>query len=109
VHFLSILVATQLKFTCHLEGSKLIQALVLYFFSWEESIGNTWFTNEIAAVVCVFSPMLIIGISPAASWRPFAADYARGIFAKFIFFVPFCRVIAFNEGAFFVFRGSFRC
>ncbi|HTF80174.1 MAG TPA: hypothetical protein VL947_00560, partial [Cytophagales bacterium] len=59
-HYLSILVATLTSYIIW-EGSKLIQAIVLYFFPWEKSIIKH-LVYEITYIFVFSSLMLIIGI-----------------------------------------------
>ena len=59
-HFLSIMVATLTTYVIW-EGSKFIQALVLYLYPWEKSIGKH-LVYEVAGIFVFSSLMLIIGI-----------------------------------------------
>jgi sensor histidine kinase YesM len=98
-HFLSILVATLTTYVIW-EGSKFIQALVLYLFPWEKSIGKH-LVYEVAGIFVFSSLMLIIGIltysSAVSSMYITVAVVLQNIFVSFLLALLF---IAFNEGAF---------
>jgi sensor histidine kinase YesM len=98
-HLLSILVAT---FTSYIiwEGSKLIQALVLYFFPWEKSIIQH-LVYEVACIFVFSSLMLIIGIL-TYGYLVSAVNITLGVVLQNIFvsFLLALLFIAFNEGAF---------
>ncbi len=98
-HFLSILVATLTSYVIW-EGSKLIQALILYFFPWEESISKH-LVYEVASIFVFSSLMLIIGIL-TYSWLVSAVYITLGVVLQNIFvsFLLALLFIAFNEGAF---------
>jgi sensor histidine kinase YesM len=98
-HFLSILVATLTSFVIW-EGSKLIQALILYFFPWEKSISKH-LAYEIGCIFIFSSVVLIIGILTYG--QLVSAVYItigviiQNIFVSFLLALLF---IAINEGAF---------
>ncbi len=98
-HLLSILVATLTTYVIW-EGSKLIQALTLYFFPWEQSIGKH-LVYEVSGIFVFSSMMLIIGILTygelVSSVYITPAVVLQNIFVSFLLALLF---IAFNEGAF---------
>lgn len=99
-HFLSILIAT-LTSAVIWEGSKLIQALITYWFPWEESIVK----HLVYEILCIFifsSLGLIIGILTYATWFSSSVHLTVGIVLQNIFvsFLLALLFIAFNEGAF---------
>lgn len=101
-HFLSILVATVTSYVIW-EGSKFIQALVLYFYPWEKSIIKH-LTYEIASIFVFSSLMLIAGIliygGLASTVSPVSISVGvvlQNIFVSFLLALLF---IAFNEGQF---------
>ncbi|MDO1446470.1 histidine kinase [Rhodocytophaga aerolata] len=98
-HLLSILVATLTSYVIW-EGSKLIQALVLYFFPWEKSIIKH-LVYEIAWIFVFSSVMLIIGIL-TYGYLVSAVNITVGVILQNIFvsFLLALLFIAFNEGAF---------
>jgi len=98
-HLLCILIATVTSYVIW-EGSKLIQALVLYFFPWEESIIKH-LVYEVASVFVFSSLMLIVGIL-TYSWLVSAVYITLGVVLQNIFvsFLLALLFIAFNEGAF---------
>lgn len=98
-HLLSILVATLTSYVIW-EGSKLIQALVLYFFPWDKSIIKH-LAYEIACVFVFSSLMLIVGIL-TYGYLVSAVNITLGVVLQNIFvsFLLALLFIAFNEGAF---------
>ena len=99
-HFFSILIAT-LTSAVIWEGSKLIQALITYWFPWEESIVK----HLVYEILCIFifsSLGLIIGILTYATWFSSSVHLTVGIVLQNIFvsFLLALLFIAFNEGAF---------
>jgi two-component system, LytTR family, sensor kinase len=98
-HLLVILVATVTTYVIW-EGSKLIQALVLYFFPWEESISKH-LVYEIGSIFLFSSLMLIVGILTysglVSSVNITVGVVLQNIFVSFLLALLF---IAFNEGAF---------
>ncbi len=98
-HMLSILVATLTSYVIW-EGSKLIQALVLFFFPWEKSIIQH-LVYEIACIFVFSSLMLIIGIL-TYGYLVSAVNITLGVVLQNIFvsFLLALLFIAFNEGAF---------
>jgi two-component system, LytTR family, sensor kinase len=98
-HFLSILVATLTSYVIW-EGSKLIQALILYFFPWEESIIKH-LVYEVASIFVFSSLMLIVGILTysrlVSSLYITVGVVLQNIIVSFMLALLF---IAFNEGAF---------
>jgi sensor histidine kinase YesM len=98
-HLHSIIVATLTTYVIW-EGSKLIQALVLYFFPWEQSIGKH-LAYEIGSIFVFSSLMLIIGILTysglVSSVNITVGVVLQNIFVSFLLALLF---IAFNEGAF---------
>jgi sensor histidine kinase YesM len=99
LHFISILVATVTSAVIW-EGSKLIQALVLYFFPWEQSIIRH-LVFEIASVFVFSSLVLILGIFIysiiGSSVNITVGVVLQNIFVSFALALLF---IAINEGAF---------
>ncbi len=99
LHFLSIMVAT-ITSAVIWEGSKLIQALVLYFFPWEKSIIRH-LVFEIASVFVFSSLVLILGIFIysilGSSVNITVGVVLQNIFVSFALALLF---IAINEGAF---------
>jgi sensor histidine kinase YesM len=98
-HLLSILVATLTSYVIW-EGSKLIQALVSYFFPWEKSIGKH-LAYEVACIFIFSSLMLIIGIL-TYGYLVSAVNISLGVILQNIIvsFLLALLFIAFNEGAF---------
>lgn len=99
-HFFSILIAT-LTSAVIWEGSKLIQALITYWFPWEKSIVK----HLVYEILCIFifsSLGLIIGILTYATWFSSSVRLTVGIVLQNIFvsFLLALLFIAFNEGAF---------
>jgi sensor histidine kinase YesM len=98
-HSLSILVATLTSYVIW-EGSKLIQALILYFFPWEESIIKH-LVYEVASIFVFSSLMLIVGILTysrlVSSLFITIGVVLQNIIVSFMLALLF---IAFNEGAF---------
>ncbi|MFT4031382.1 MAG: histidine kinase [Siphonobacter sp.] len=98
-HLLCVLVATLTTYVIW-EGSKFIQALTLYFFPWEESIGKH-LAYEIAGIFVFSSLMLLIGIFSygqlVSSVNITAGVVLQNIFVSFLLALLF---IAFNESAF---------
>ena len=99
-HFSSILIAT-LTSAVIWEGSKFIQALILYWFPWEKSIVK----HLVYEILCIFifsSLGLIIGILTYATWFSSSVHLTVGIVLQNIFvsFLLALLFIAFNEGAF---------
>ncbi len=98
-HFLSIAVATLTSYVIW-EGSKFIQALMLYFFPWEESISKH-LVYEVGCIFVFSSLMLIIGIL-TYSWLVSSVNITVGVVLQNIIvsFLLALLFIAFNEGAF---------
>ena len=98
-HFLSILIATITTYVIW-EGSKFIQALVLYIYPWEKSIVKH-LVYEIASIFVFSSLMLIIGIYSLA-WIGSSVNITLSVVLQNIFvsFMLALLFIAFNEGAF---------
>lgn len=98
-HFLCILVATVTSYVIW-EGSKLIQALILYFFPWEKSIIKH-LVYEISYVFVFSSVVLIIGIltygAIVSSIYITIGVVLQNIFVSFVLTLLF---IAINEGTF---------
>jgi sensor histidine kinase YesM len=99
-HFMSILIAT-LTSAVIWEGSKFIQALITYWFPWEESIVK----HLVYEILCIFifsSLGLIIGILTYATWFSSSVQLTVGVVLQNIFvcFLLALLFIAFNEGAF---------
>jgi sensor histidine kinase YesM len=98
-HLYSILVATVTSFIIW-EGSKFIQALILFLYPWEKSIVKH-LAYEISAIFFFSSASLIIGIL-TYGWLV-SSDYItlgvvlQNIFVSFLLALLF---IAINEGAF---------
>ncbi len=107
-HLHSVIVATLTTYVIW-EGSKLIQALVLYFFPWERSIGKH-LAYEIGSIFVFSSLMLIIGILTysglVSSVNITVGVVLQNIFVSFLLALLF---IAFNEGAFLLPNGNSRC
>ncbi len=99
-HFFSILIAT-LTSAVIWEGSKFIQALVTYWFPWEESLVKH-LVYEILYIFIFSSLGLIIGILTYATWFSSSVHLTVGIVLQNIFvsFLLALLFIAFNEGAF---------
>jgi two-component system, LytTR family, sensor kinase len=98
-HLLSILVATLTSYVIW-EGSKLIQALVLFFVPWEKSIGKH-LAHEIAWIFVFSSVMLIAGIF-TYGYLVSAVNITLGVILQNIIvsFLLALVFIAFNEGTF---------
>ncbi|QHT69125.1 hypothetical protein GXP67_22000 [Rhodocytophaga rosea] len=98
-HLLSILVATLTSYVIW-EGSKLIQALVLFFVPWEKSIGKH-LAHEIAWIFVFSSMMLIAGIL-TYGYLVSAVNITLGVILQNIIvsFLLALVFIAFNEGTF---------
>jgi sensor histidine kinase YesM len=98
-HFLSIMVATLTSYVIW-EGSKLIQALILYFYPWEESIIKH-LVYEVAYIFVFSSLMLIIAILTYGRLVS-AVNITPGVVLQNIIvsFLLALLFIAFNEGAF---------
>ncbi|MDJ1480669.1 histidine kinase [Cytophagaceae bacterium YF14B1] len=98
-HFLWIFVATLISFVIW-EGSKLIQALILYFYPWEKSIIKH-LSYEVASIFVFSSLVLIVGL---LTYNALVSEVSisisvvlQNIFVSFLLALLF---IAINEGAF---------
>lgn len=98
-HLLSIAVAMLTSYVIW-EGSKLIQALTLYFLPWEESIGRH-LVYEVGSIFVFSSLMLIIGILSYSALVS-AVNITVGVVLQNIFvsFLLALLFIAINEGTF---------